>query len=363
MQASATLLHNLKSHKGELARIAISPNGKIIAAHDDSILTLWNMETGSLLSKTEEVDDMFFEMAFSPDSKSIAAASWDRGALIWDARTGELKHVLSCEDERTLSLSFSPDSKLLATGSENLRVWDMETGKLLHTLSDPGARQLSITAAIENHEHIPEIFTVAFSHDGKVLVTEWPDTNTVCVWNTETWTLEHTIRGSIAFSPGENPRAVLRHGDAAIRIYETSPWQLRSTLEDNGQQIWPIAFSADDRIVATCSGREIALWDADTGKAIRTFEDPARKVSALAISPDGKILISGGRKCGLRVWDVGTGDCLLVHDPEDGARDLRNSDWIRGGPPAFEVLFGDGGAKVAIALPDGSVRIWDVKWE
>jgi WD40 repeat protein len=363
MQASATLLHNLKAYKDEAACISISPNGKTLAAHDDSTLTLWDVETGSLLSKTEEIDDMFFQMTFSPDSQWIAAASWDRGALIWDARTGELNHIFSCEDERTLSLAFSPDSKLLATGSEDLRVWDMETGELLHTLSDPGARQLSITAAIENHEHIPEIFTVGFSHDGKVVVAEWPDTNTVCIWNTESWTLEHTIRGSIAFSPDENPLAVLRNGDAVTRIYETSPWQLRSTLEDDGQQIWPIAFSADSKIVATCSGREITLWDIDTGKATRTFEDPARKVSALALSPDGKILISGGRKCGFRVWEVETGDCLLAHESEDGSRFPYRESGIRGDPPAFEFLFVDGGAKVAIAFPDGSLRVWDVKWE
>jgi WD40 repeat protein len=364
MQASATLLHNLKAYKDEVARISISPDGKTLAAHDDSILTLWDVETGSLLSKTEEIDDMFFEMTFSPDSKWIAAASWDRGALIRDARTGELKHILSCEDERTLSLSFSPNSRLLATGSENLRVWDMETGKLLHILSDPGAHQLSITAAIENHEHIPEIFTVAFSHDGKVVLAEWPDTNTVCIWDTETWKLERAIQGSIfSASPGGNPLIVLRDGDAVIKIYETSPWQLRSTLEDNRQQIWPIAFSFDGKIIATCSGREIALWDVNSGKAIRKFEDPARKVSTLAFSPDGRVLIAGTRRCGLRVWEVETGDCLLVHEPENGTRDIWNSDWIRGGPPAFEVLSGDGGAKAAIAFPDGSVRIWDVKWE
>jgi WD40 repeat protein len=95
MQASAISLHNLKAYKDEVARISISPNGKTLAAHDDSILALWDMETGTLLSKAEEMDDMVFGMAFSPDSQWIAVASWDRGALIWDARTGELKHILS----------------------------------------------------------------------------------------------------------------------------------------------------------------------------------------------------------------------------------------------------------------------------
>ena len=50
---------------------------------------------------------------------------------------------------------------------------------------------------------------------------------------------------------------------------------------------------------------------------------------------------------------------MLEH--EDGARDPWNG-WVRGDPPAFEVLFDNGGAKVAVAFPDGSVRIWDVRW-
>jgi WD40 repeat protein len=366
MQASATLLHNLKAYKDEVARISISPDGKTLAAHDDSILTLWDVETGSLLSKTEEIDDMFFEMTFSPDSKWIAAASWDRGALIRDARTGELKHILSCEDERTLSLSFSPNSRLLATGSENLRVWDMETGKLLHILSDPGAHPLSITSAVDRHEHVPEIFTVVFSHNGKALISGSPDTATICNWNTETWKLERTIRGyTLSFSP-DGKLAVVRvpsDGYALVQIYETSTWQLQSTLETKGQGIFSSTFSPASKIIATCSGREITLWHVDTGEAIKNFTDPARKVSALVFSPDGTILIAGTRRCGLRVWDVESGDCLLVLEPKDGSRDPYRREGIRGDAPAFEVLSGDGGAKVAIAFPDGSVKIWDVKWE
>jgi WD40 repeat protein len=91
--------------------------------------------------------------------------------------------------------------------------------------------------------------------------------------------------------------------------------------------------------------------------------DPARKVAALAFSPDGRILISGAKQCSLRVWNVKGGDCLLMLEQEDGARDRWNSNGYKHGPPAFEVLFGDGEAKVAIAFPDGSVRVWDVKWE
>jgi tricorn protease-like protein len=366
MQASATPLHTLQSHTDEVSRLSFSPNGKTLAAHDDLFLTLWDTTTGYFLHKFEEAEDMYFEMTFSPDSRWIAAASGEGNARVWDVRTGELRHVCSVEDERMLSLAFSPDSKLLATGSEILRVWDAETGELLHTLLDPGTHSLSITAMMERHEHIAEISTVTFSHDGKLLVSGCPDTSTVSIWSTESWTLQHTIRGYTAlFSPDWKYAVVPSDEYTTMQIYNMNTWQLQSTLEtqDKDQHIFPSTFSPDSKVLATYSGREITLWDINSGKSIETFTDLTRKVSTPVFSPDGKMLIAGARKCGLRVWNVESGDCLLVLEPEAGARDLWSSDWIRGGPPAFEVMFCDGGAKVAIAFPDGSVRIWDVKWE
>lgn len=365
MQASATLLHTLKAHTDELSRLSFSPNGKTLAACDDSTITLWDLTTGSLLSKTEEAEGMVFEIAFSPDSTLIAAAfDDDEGhARIWNARTGELQQMFSVEDERMLSVAFSPDSKLLATGSEVLSVWDVETGERLHTLLDPGAHPLSITAAVERHEYVSEIFTVAFSHDGKTLISSCPDTSTICVWDTESWTLEHTVRGSsISFSPDGKLAVVPSNQCTTIQIYDASTWQPHSTLETKVRQVSPEGFSPDSKIIATISGRDIELWDVDDGRVIKTFRDPASKASALAISPDGSVLITGVRKCGFRVWGVESGDSLLVLEHEDGVRDPWSPNGIRCGASAFKVLFADRGAKVAIAFPDGSVRIWDVKW-
>jgi len=363
MQASATLLHILESHTDEVARLSISPDGKTLAAHDDSAITLWDIQTGSLLHKLEEADDMFFGMSFSPDSKLIAAASDEGIGQIWNTQTGELNHAVKSQDERMLSLAFSPDGKMLATGSEVLRIWDTETGELLHTLLSPGDHSLSFTAMYERNEYPGEISEVEFACNGKILVSTCPNKSTVCIWNTETWTLEHTFRGHTACSsPDGRFVAVLEDEDVAMQIYEISTWQLHSTLEDTKQQVFPSTFSDDSKVLATCSIREINLWDVDGGKHIKTFRDPANRVCALAFSPDGKILISGAEKCGLRVWNVESRECLLAFQPEDGLRDPW-SGWVRDDPPAFGVLFTDGGAKVAVAFPDGSVRIWDVKWE
>jgi WD40 repeat protein len=232
MQASATLLHNLKGHKDEVARLLFSPDGKTLAAHDGSTLKLWDVETKALLGEYEDTEDMFFEMAFSPDSKLIAAASGDGSARIWDARTGHLERTLSVEDERMLSLVFSSDSKLLATGSEVLRIWDVMTGELLHTLLAPGDQSLSFTAMYERSEYPGEISEVVFARDGQVLISACPNTSTVCIWNTKSWKLEHTIQGHcICLSLDEKHLVVSSNTFTTTQIYYTTTWQLESTLD------------------------------------------------------------------------------------------------------------------------------------
>lgn len=263
-----------------------------------------------------------------------------------------------------LSLAFSADSKLIATGSEVLRLWDVATGELLHTLPAPGDHYLSFAAVYERNEYPAEICTVSFSPDSKWLISASPDTRIVCLWNTNSWKLERTIREYTAFfSPDGRHLAVPSNEHKSIQIYNTLTWQLRSTIAVEGQEVLSSKFSPDGKIVATFSERQIELWCIESGQAIRTFKDPVRKVSALAISPDGKILISGTRKCGLRIWRVENGDCLLLLEPEGGTRDRWNPNGFRGGPPAFEVLFSEVGAKAAIAFPDGSIKLWDVRWE
>ncbi|KAK6005677.1 hypothetical protein QM012_007319 [Aureobasidium pullulans] len=381
MQASATLMHNLKGHTDEVGRLLFSPDGKTLAASDDSIITLWDVETGSLRNKSEEIDDMYFGMAFSPDSKWIAAASGDGCGRIWNTETGELVHTLSVEDERMLSLAFSANSKLIATGSENLRVWDVATGELQHTLSVPDDRSLSFTAVHERGEYPypAEIDSVDFSPDGKYLLSGCPNRSTVCVWNTASWKLEHTIRGYYVacFSPDGMHLAIPTDDHGTIQIYNTLTWQLQSTLEnDEDENFTPGVYSPDSKSFVTKSRRQIKIWSVENGKLIKPLvNNPIREkflgdfdyfedeICTLAFSPDGNILISGAQERNLRLQNVENGDILLELTHKDGARDPWKPDGVRGGPPAVEVLLGANDGKVAIAFPDGSVRLWQLGWK
>jgi WD40 repeat protein len=56
----------------------------------------------------------------------------------------------------------------------------------------------------------------------------------------------------------------------------------------------------------------VRLWDVATGKEVRRFTGHEGSVNSVAVTPDGKYVVSGSGDKTVRVWELATGKCRRV---------------------------------------------------
>ena len=146
----------------------------------------------------------------------------------------------------------------------------------------------------------------------------------------------------LEFTPDGKAVAGISHEDreprpARIRLIDfASGKPIRDFAIDN-LSVNAIAFSPDGKLMASggydCDkDREnyfARLWDVETGKEIRRFMHGKEGygIASLAFSPDGKTLATLGTQAGvlLRLFDVDTGKLRRAFPKDDGVRPDRGS--------------------------------------
>lgn len=124
---------------------------------------------------------------------------------------------------------------------------------------------------------------------------------------------------------------------------------LSYTLNEHSDKITSVAISPDGRtLVSGCADKTIKVWDIKTGKLIRTLSGNIGEVSSVAISPDGNFLAVGScehPKSNVKVWYLETGK--LLHTLSGHQK-----------PVNFLVISPDG---QILASGSNKIKIWNLR--
>ncbi|XP_017389715.1 notchless protein homolog 1 isoform X3 [Cebus imitator] len=127
---------------------------RLVSGSDDFTLFLWSpAEDKKPLTRMTGHQALINQVLFSPDSRIVASASFDKSIKLWDGRTGKYLASLRGHVAAVYQIAWSADSRLLVSGSSDstLKVWDVKAQKLATDL--PG--------------HADEVYAVDWSPDGQ----------------------------------------------------------------------------------------------------------------------------------------------------------------------------------------------------
>jgi WD40 repeat protein/serine/threonine protein kinase len=219
----------------------------------DGIARIWDTATRrELLRFGGHPKENLYTLAISPDGKRVFTASsaqaWAEAVnltgKLWDAQSGE--EILTIKGAGRWA-AFFPDGNRLATGSDKgCHIWNLLTGQVERTLPGFGG-------------------AVAVSSDGRRIVTA--DSVRAQIWNLETGAPIASLQGhtaqinSVAFSH-DGRRIVTGGDDDSVRLWDSETGKEVLTLTSGRGRISTVEFSADDQRLVAAAGDQVVIWEA-----------------------------------------------------------------------------------------------------
>jgi WD40 repeat protein/serine/threonine protein kinase len=415
--AEARVLCSTNCAKGILVRVALSPNGKLLAvgAPTGQSLDLWEVQSGESSAApilSLKTNFPFFGPAeFSPDGPvALCNNPTNRSRIaLYDLASGTSEMLPSGHTDYISSLAFSPDGRTLAAGAavhERVVVWDIKSRKLTRTFHD--GETINVTA-------------LAFAPDSKTLLASCWDQN-IRVWNLESSDQTSALRGhsagvnGLALSPdgawlasagrdrtarlwAMGPEAHTPHADArdefSALLRADSPPQQAGEL----QQVFAVSVSPDQSKVAAVTPQRLVVCRLASGAVSATadvtnvFEHGPTEFRSVAFSPDSGTLGVGGLDGWAALLDSVTLQPMkapiLLHGAQithmafglNGRVLISGGGWgtkvkltdAASGQTLKEITAGEGyypiqalavsrdGKLLATGSPDQSVRLWDIE--
>lgn len=371
-------------------RLAISQDRNALAIDTGTSVELWDLAKEERIRSVAYADtaNSANSLAVSPDGRYavLATVSKNRPILLrWDMTTGEAMPTLTLPGERVPFVHFSRDgSKLIGARNGDrynnkvvaaeTTIWDTKTGKVVREHQADGTHIAVspegnlVAQAADNAIHVVDIDApkkrvsipvassyFAFLPDGKQLNILLPD-GTIRLWdvvnNKELRALEgrtYAYDRRPQFSADGKTLAFLNeHLHNVASSFQL--WQLASGKQfryptGHPNTVNGLAYSPNGKLLASCSGDVLLLYDPATGRELRRWIAHKSTIEQITFSPDGKLLASASVDGTIGVWDAATGQERHRFNARDSVK---------------SIAFSRDGSSLISATSERTIQTWDL---
>lgn len=348
---------------GQIENIALSLDGKTLAVLGVRSIRLCDPISGKALSTSAELRGQVDSIHVLAGGGSLLVASttdYECGARLWNLTTGEQKTAF---EGPVASVRLAPDSKVFAVGTKLERVGPERNDKHRLFLVNVGSGSILGSSPLD----VPEVHGLAFSADGKKLISSSMSDRGFMTWDAVT--LKKSSRlgpppgaeivKAVSVSPDNKTLASGGWNDGVIRLWEMQSGKELRSFRDFPGKVNGLAWSPDGRWVAGAFGedvigrvrrnneRDIGVWNASNG-----IEQWLAWLSEMAIyhsvawSPDSRLIAGGGADHAIRIWERVSGQLRRKVVGHDGA--------------VTALAFGPDGQRLFSGSSDTTVLVWDL---
>ena len=358
--ADSGMSMGLKNPATFIGAVAISPDGTHVLTGDEwDAATLWDIKSGNMVRSIHEPAREGVSVAFSPDGR-YAATGGNNGLSLREPSTGKRIRTMG---GHVTSIYFSEDGRLALTGGigwwPRARLWDVATGaKVREFVKRTGANDGVAISPDKKYALVSNRYDQMSLFDA--VTGEFRQTFDIGPNSATGAAIVISPDGRYALSTGPNGKAILWSTPALMQL---------ATLPADPEGVHALAFSPDSRLALTGGWNGyIRVWDIATKSEIKTIKACFSRepkpglfgvigVTSIAMSRDGKYLVSGGSDGATRIWDFSTGKEIAT------LISFTNGEWIAMTPEGYYNSSPDGARQLSVQVGDkayGQDKFYDV---
>jgi WD40 repeat protein len=262
------------------------------------------------------------------------------------------------------SVAFSPDGKMLVTADFDgvIKMWEYPSLKLIRDLKSKDGKD-------SKDGHTANVYCVTFNKEGTILASSSQD-KTIRLWNPTDGKTIRELKGhtdivqSIVFSP-DSKLLASASADKSVRLWNPADGKEVKNLGSHAKGVYSVAFSPDGKLLASSSADNmIKIYDIGSQKETKQLKGHTDGVTGVMFTPDGKSVVSISQDRTLRVWDVGSGKETKVLGPRIKEKDKDGKEVEKVGPNEDDlhgIAFSRDGKALATSGYSGFVKVWDLE--